>query len=129
MRTSRQRSGDDAEGVVAARLAAGGWTILARQLRLGRDELDIVAVDPGPPPALVIVEVRYRASRAFGLPEETFDGRKRARVARAATRLVSDGRYGLRLPRLPLRIDLAVVEPPALPGGPPRVRHHRSALG
>ena len=46
--TDAQRIGDAAEELAAARLAAAGWTILARNVRLGRDELDLVAIDPGP---------------------------------------------------------------------------------
>jgi putative endonuclease len=67
MRTDAQSTGDDAESAVAAELAVKGWTILARNIRVGRGELDLVAVDPGPPRMLVIVEVRWRRSRAFGL--------------------------------------------------------------
>src|SRR5450755_4901471 len=59
-RTTRQEAGDAAEVLVAERLAALGWTILARNVHAGRSELDIVAVDPGPPARLVVVEVRWR---------------------------------------------------------------------
>ncbi len=59
-RTSAQLAGDAAETLVAARLAEAGWTVLARNVHIGRHELDLVAVDPGPPAALVIVEVRWR---------------------------------------------------------------------
>jgi putative endonuclease len=121
MRTEAQSAGDDAESAVADRLGGAGWTILARNVRVGRGELDIVGVDPGPPLELVIVEVRWRHSRAFGLAEETLDHRKRAHLRMAIGRLLEDGLPGgVALPRLPLRVDLVVVEP----GG--RVRHHRS---
>ena len=66
--------------LVASRLAEAGWTVLARNVHVGRHELDLVAIDPGPPAALVVIEVRWRAGRGFGLPEETVDHRKRARV-------------------------------------------------
>ena len=72
-RTQAQQAGDAAETLVHARLLAAGWTVLARNVHVGRHELDLVAVDPGPPRALVIVEVRWRASRGFGLGEETVD--------------------------------------------------------
>ena len=62
-RTPAQQAGDAAETLVAARLADAGWTVLARNVHVGRHELDLVAVDPGPPAALVIVEVRWRAGR------------------------------------------------------------------
>lgn len=120
MRTQAQNLGAAAEDFVAARLAKAGWTILGRNVRVGRQELDIVAVDPAGP-ALVIVEVRWRSRRDFGLAEETVDHRKLARLRAAAFALVDAGRLldGGPLPRLPLRFDLVVVEP----GGV--VRHHR----
>ena len=123
-RTVAQRAGDAAETLVASRLGDAGWTVLARNVHIGRHELDLVAIDPGPPAALVVVEVRWRAGREFGLPEETVDHRKRARVRAAAFGLLDRGSLpdGEAIPRLPLRFDLVVVEP----GG--RVRHHRHAL-
>ena len=120
MRTARQQAGDEAEALVAAHLEWLGWTILGRNVRAGRGELDIVAVDPGVPRELVIVEVRRRSSRAFGLAEESVAFRKRAHLRVAIARLLEDGLpIGDPLPRLPLRIDLVVVEP----GAP--LRHHR----
>lgn len=123
MRTPAQRAGDEAEESVAAHLEDAGWRLLGRHVRVGRDELDLVAVDPGPPPALVIVEVRWRRSRDFGLPEETIDGRKRARLRRAGFALreagVVPGATDTRVPVLPLRFDLVVVEPGR------SIRHHR----
>jgi len=123
MRTAAQRAGDAAEAAVAERLAGAGWTIVGRQVRMGRLELDLVAVDPGPPRALVVLEVRYRARRDFGLAEESLGHRKRSRVREAALRLRAAGMMpdGSPLPRYPLRIDLVVVEPCA-------VRHHRGVL-
>jgi Holliday junction resolvase-like predicted endonuclease len=113
LRTPEQRAGDAAEELVAGLLAGRGWRILARNVHAGRSELDIVAVDPGPPRRLVIVEVRYRRSRRYGLPEETFDSRKRAQLRMGAGRLLSSGLPpdGAALPALPIAIDLAVVEP------------------
>ena len=122
MRTPAQRAGDDAEARVAAHLETLGWRVLARQLRVGRAEIDLLALDPGPPPALVIVEVRWRARRDFGLAEETVDGRKRARLHQAAFGLREAATLpdGSPLPAAPFRFDLVAVEP----GG--RIRHHRN---
>jgi len=121
MRTTAQRSGDEAEAIVAAYLATQGWRVLARQLHVGRAEIDLLAVDPGPPLTLVVVEVRWRARRDFGLAEETVDGRKRATLRRAAFALRDSGPLpdGTPLPRIPFRFDLVVVEPRG------RLRHHR----
>lgn len=127
MRTDAQALGDAAESAVAAALVAAGWMILGRQVRLGRGELDIVAIDPGPPRMLVIVEVRWRRSRAFGFAEETIDHRKRAHLRAAIGRLLEEGLPdGTPLASLPMRVDLAVVEPPIRAGDAPRIRHHRA---
>jgi len=113
---------------IALKRRAGRF--LGRNLRLSREELDLVAVDPGPPGALVLIEVRSRGTREFGLPEETFDHRKRRHLWTAAMRLLEVGQLpgGMAVPRLPIRVDLVVVEPPARPGSQPRIRHHRDAL-
>jgi Holliday junction resolvase-like predicted endonuclease len=89
-----------------------------------------VAIDPGPPAELVIVEVRWRRRRDFGLPEETVGPLKRGRLWAAAARLAAEGRLpdGRALPTLPLRLDLVAVEPDRDSDGP-RMRHHRHLGG
>ena len=128
-RTTAQLAGDAAETLVLTRLVGAGWTVLARNVHVGRHELDLVAVDPGPPATLVVVEVRWRRSRGFGLAEETVDHRKRARVRQAAYGLLDRGVLpdGAAIPHLPLRFDLVVLEP-GDQGGEPRIRHHRAAF-
>ena len=123
--TAAQQIGDAAEQQVAVRLEGQRWMILARNLRLGRDEVDLLAVDPGPPAALVVVEVRRRGRRDFGLAEETLDRRKRAALRRAVGTLLAARELpdGTSLPRLPLRVDLVAID--AGPDGVPSVRHHR----
>jgi len=125
MRTAAQELGDAAEALVAEWLTTAGWSIHGRNVRIGRHELDLIATDPGPPRTLVFVEVRWRARRDFGLAEETVDRRKRSHLRTAALRLLSEpesaDKVGVelpRMPRLPFRFDLIVVEP----GG--RLRHH-----
>jgi Holliday junction resolvase-like predicted endonuclease len=127
-RTSRQLAGDAAERLVGDRLSARGWTILARNLHLGRSELDIVATDPGPPPRLVVVEVRWRRSRDFGGAEESLDHHKRTLLRLGIARLLEGGILpdGSPLPHWPIAVDLAVVEPGA--GGRPSARLYRNAL-
>ena len=123
--TPAQLVGDDGEALAAAHLEARGWAVLARNVRLGRDELDLVAVDPGPPRALVVVEVRRRGRRDFGLAEETLDYRKRAALRRATGALLERGSLpdGTPLPPLPLRVDLVAIDPGV--DGRPVLRHHR----
>ncbi len=130
-RTAAQRAGDAAERLAADHLVGLGWTILGRNIRVGRKELDLVGLDPGPPRSVVLVEVRWRARRDFGLAEETFDQRKRVHLRVALSRLIEAGSLpnGTRLPAAHFRIDLIVIEPPIRADDPPRIRHHRNALG
>src|SRR6185369_68525 len=118
MRTAMQQAGDAAEELVARRLEAAGWTILGRQIRVGRAEIDLIAIDRGPPAELVVVEVRWRHRREFGLPEETVDHRKQAHLRHAAWRWLDAPDR----PSLPVRFDLIVVEPPGASGDEPRIR-------
>ena len=123
-RTTAQRLGDAAERHVAARLEAAGWSILGRNVHVGRAELDLIAIEPGPPAELVVIEVRWRARRDFGLGEETVDHRKRARLRAAAWRWLAEHDH----PPLAVRFDIVVVEPVANASEPWAVRHHRAAF-
>ena len=119
---------------MADRLAAAGWSILARNVRVGRAELDIIALDPGPPLALVVVEVRANRTSLFGPPEASVDRRKLRAVYRGALALRAVGvlPHGAALPRLPLRVDLVTVEAApflALEVAGPIVRHLRGLIG
>jgi len=123
--TRQQVAGREAERAVVEGLEAAGWRTLATNLRVGRGELDLVALDPGPPPELVVVEVRRRGRRDFGLAEETLDRRKRLALRRAIGNLQAMGALpdGTALPRIPLRFDLVAVDVDA--AGRRSVRHHR----
>lgn len=116
MQTVRQVHGRRAEDVAADYVERLGWRVVARNFRVGaRDEIDIVAIDPGPPGELVCVEVRSAASEAFGAPEERIDRRKVGNLYRAMRTLDVQG-------HLPRRVDLVVVD---LRGPRPAVRHLR----
>ncbi len=122
--------GDLAEGVVAVQLTALGWTVLAAGVRVGHDEVDLVAVEPGLPPILVFVEVRSRSSTRFGAPEETLEGAKLRRTYRAAFALLRERRLpdGRALPPLRWRVDLVAVDGRPLrhdDGGRIALRHVR----
>ncbi len=128
--TSRQRRGARGEMLAAEHLVSIGWRVLAKQVRTGRYELDIIAVDPGPPAVLVAVEVRLRSSSLYGTPEESVDRRKVARLYRAMSTLTTAGVLpdGTTLPRLRWRVDLVAIDdaPRIAPGaGGPSIRHLR----
>ena len=85
-RRALARAGEDA-AVEALRLR--GYRVLARNVRLRRGELDVVAEEGGD---LVFVEVKSRRSEAYGTPAEAVGFRKqRTLVQLAAAYLVRKG--------------------------------------
>jgi putative endonuclease len=107
----RGRIGAAAESAAAAYLQTCGWCVLARNVRLGRDELDLVGRTPAPEHQLVAVEVRARSGPTFGSGLESVDGGKVARLYRAAAALRRRGHPALGPGPLPgpLRVDLLVL--------------------
>lgn len=84
MTQERLTTGRRAEQLVASRLEAAGWRILARNARSRQGELDIVALDGR---TLVFVEVKAgRADAAFGpeRPVLSVGPRKQLQVRRLA---------------------------------------------
>jgi putative endonuclease len=77
---SRHLSGRAAEDLAAAFLRLRGFRILARNVREGPREIDIVAEHAG---WVVVVEVRYRVDTSRGLAEESVGARKRTHLMRA----------------------------------------------
>ncbi|MBK8339486.1 MAG: YraN family protein [Flavobacteriales bacterium] len=75
------KKGAHGEQAACHYLEEKGWSILARNWRVGRDELDIVARDGD---LLVVVEVKTRASEAHGAPYESVGTIKQHRMIRAA---------------------------------------------
>lgn len=82
--TDRQAVGAAAEEAVARYLAVRGFDVVARNLRLGRLELDIVARRG---PLVVVVEVRHRGEGAWTSGFGSLDAKKRQRIRRAGERL------------------------------------------
>lgn len=101
--------------VAAEELLLGlGWRLLARNYSLRGGELDLVFYDDDD--SVVFVEVRQRASEAFGGPAASIDGRKLARLRRTAAHFLA---YGL-----PAARASAIDDDPRafVPGREPRVR-------
>jgi putative endonuclease len=95
--------GAEGEARAARLLEAGGYRILARNARIERIEIDLVAERGG---TIAFVEVKTRRSRRHGAPEEAVDGRKRRRlVLGAAAWLRETGRPAARV-----RFDVVVCE-------------------
>ena len=110
------RLGVGAEEMAAAFLERRGLTIVARNYRCRLGEIDLVARDGA---TTVFVEVRRRASGAFGGAAASITAAKRLKLARAARHYMS------RLDALPqCRFDAVLIE-----GEPPRIEWIRNAFG
>jgi putative endonuclease len=121
VRTVRQKRGRFAEDVAVHWLVAQRWRVVARNVSVGKDEIDIIAFDPGSTDVVVCVEVRSARSNKFGTPEERVDARKVGHLYRAARALMtSEKAHGLGVGGQTVRVDLLVVD---LRAGRPEVRH------
>lgn len=79
--TERRARGDAVEAAALVHLQARGLQVLARNAQTRGGEIDLVMLDGG---AVVFVEVRYRASAAFGGGAASIDARKRRKLVHAA---------------------------------------------
>ncbi|HET8936915.1 MAG TPA: YraN family protein [Polyangiales bacterium] len=98
----RARLGRAAEDLIAKRLTAAGFSVVGRNVRVGRLELDLIAQRAG---LIVFCEVRARAHDRFVAPAATMDPRKVARVKAAAAQWLRAERPA----RLDVRFDVAAV--------------------
>lgn len=99
----KQLRGRIGESVAVALLQRSGYTILARNVRCGRVELDIVAEEAG---MLVFVEVKARWSERYGAPEEAMTLTKRRNVLHAAAQYLQTNSLEAR----PWRVDVLALQ-------------------
>jgi putative endonuclease len=114
----RHERGCIGEGLVAARLEAAGYRILARNVRVGRSEIDIVACRAQ---LVVFCEVRTRSSDALIEPAESIDRAKIGRIRAAAASWL--GAQILRFSEI--RFDAASV---VLGTAEPRITYYEEAF-
>ena len=74
-------TGQNGEDAAAKYLQKKGYTIVKRNYRHRRAEVDIIAIQDE---VLVFVEVKTRSSATFGFPEEAVSARKEAQLLTAA---------------------------------------------
>lgn len=114
--------GARAERAAADYLIASGLQVLARNVRVGRLEIDLVARDG---PVIAVVEVRTRGQGSWQRALDSVDHRKRARLRQAGERLWRD-RFSQEPDVERMRFDLAAVT--FAPGGEVLVEHVRAAF-
>jgi putative endonuclease len=115
--TNTQR-GRDAEDQAARHLQEKGHQILERNLRVGRNEIDLITDDGG---ILVFVEVKSKASHDFGTPEKNVDRKKRQRLIQAAAGYLQQ--FGGNPPRA--RFDVVAISGT---GEKTQIRHYENAF-
>ena len=84
-------TGKHGEAIAAQFLADKGYRIVARNYRSGRGEIDIIAW--ADEKLLVFVEVKTRASEAFGGPEASVTVRKQRILSRTAGAYMEEIEY------------------------------------
>ncbi len=116
---TRRALGAAGERCAAEYLARRGYRVVARNVRVGGVELDLIAVRG---PTCVFVEVKTRRAADRGAAEEAVDARKRERLVRGARAWLNAHRAD----RLRARFDVIAVA--AVPGGGYVLRHWPAAF-
>ncbi len=102
-------TGLNGESQAAAYLQEKGYTILCRNYRYKRAEIDIIAEKEG---LLVFVEVKTRATNKYGFPEEAVGQKKQELILAAAEEFIlqagweQDIRFDI--------ISITLTKPPVL---------------
>jgi putative endonuclease len=68
-------------------LVAKGYTIIARNYRYKRSEIDLIVQKEN---WLVFIEVKMRSSKAFGFPEESVNEAKRKKILEGAAQYLDE---------------------------------------
>jgi putative endonuclease len=115
----RHQFGQASEVCAEQFLRAKGYRILERNLRTSLGELDLVAEDAG---VLVFVEVKGRATEAFGGALLAVDHRKRAKLVRLASQYLAQRHLSDR----PCRFDVVLVQ--GHPSAQGQIEHLQNAF-
>ena len=100
----RQHTGRRGEDIATAYLQNAGYQLYGRNIRISRDEIDIIAFDPIDR-VVVFAEVKARSTDRNGYrPEMNAPKHKRQRMLRAARRWVAQHNY-----QRGYRVDLVCV--------------------
>lgn len=126
MRDRRRALGAEGEARAASHLVRQGYRIVARNVRAGGVEIDLIAMRRG---LVVFVEVKARRSRHWGAGAEAVNAHKRARLLRGAAAWLAERRRAndpLVRGASRVRFDVVVWEPDAR--GELRIAHLEGAF-
>lgn len=113
-------TGARGERLAAEWLSKQGYTILKRNLVIGRDEIDLLALAPDRQ-TIVLVEVKTRTGRHVS-PETAVNQKKQFRIMRAASKLQRFRQYR----DAPLRFDVIAIV--MQDGQEPELKHFAGAF-
>lgn len=116
---NKQAIGSKGEKIARSYLKNRGWRIVSKNVRVGQDELDILAVSPNES-TLAIIEVRS-TNRVAGNPVSTITKKKRKAMRRVANHVKPQAMKH----NFDLRIDVITVR---LSPEIPTVQHYKGVL-
>ncbi|MCH8823087.1 MAG: YraN family protein [Planctomycetes bacterium] len=117
---NKESLGEKGERFAALWLKKQGYKLLHQNYKIGKDEADLIAIDPDRV-TIVIVEVKTRSS-SEPAPESSINRKKQFNLARFASRLGKRKEFSGR----PFRFDaIAIVWPD---GEEPQIKHYEAAF-
>lgn len=116
MTLATKKTGDEGEALAVELLETKGYSIVKRNYRYGKGEIDIIAKDPDEE-GLVFIEVKSRKNLEFGLPEEAVTKNKIKQLKRVAELYL----YENDIKEILCRFD--VISVLMLPGQKPKLEH------
>ncbi|EAY31138.1 YraN family protein [Microscilla marina] len=102
MKTPQQKKGKYGENLAAAFMQNKGYTLLERNYRYKRGEIDIIAQTGD---VLVFVEVKLRSSDNFGLPEESVSENQQNLIIQTAEQYIEEIDW-----ESDIRFDIVAIE-------------------
>jgi putative endonuclease len=108
--------GQNGEELAASHLIAEGYSIVARNWRCNRGEIDLVGMDGN---TLVFIEVKTRRSFGCGSAAEAVDARKQEKLRLLARHYLHEQKTGAAA----YRFDVVAVE-----GDPPQITLYKNAF-
>lgn len=121
MTFATKKTGNEGEDLAAEFLELKGYTIVKRNYRYGKGEIDIIANDPEEG-SLVFIEVKFRKSLEFGHPEESITKNKIKQLKRIAELYL----YEKEIKEASCRFDVIAIL--KLPGEKPAIEHFVNAF-
>jgi putative endonuclease len=85
--TTKTEKGKEGEATAEKFLADKGYTVIARNYRYKRSEIDLIVQKEN---WLVFVEVKMRSSKAFGFPEKSVNAAKRKKILEGAAQYLHE---------------------------------------